>query len=196
MLLLFWGIYSKIWWRSKRLHKPNPDTCHTHRHNHLAPQNTQVPLLWRDSTLLHTQWPGYPHGYARISEPSLIWGSLAARKSSHKISGMISHADHSDRLPSGWMGHAAYNDLFSLTVESSSSLAKALETRTAHIWIHLVQDFCFFFFFFFKEYETKDSRRRNKKKRDITCSVYPMFLIFLKLILEYHLGWRNYLPFH
>ena len=194
MLLLFWGIYSKIWWRSKRLHKPNPDTCHTHRHNHLAPQNTQVPLLWGDSTLLHTQWPGYPHGYARISEPSLIWGSLAARKSSHKISGMISHADHSDRLPSGWMGHAAYNDLFSLTVESSSSLAKALETRTAHIWIHLVQDFCFFFFFF-KEYETKDSRIR-KKKRDITCSVYPMFLIFLKLILEYHLGWRNYLPFH
>ena len=173
MLLLFWGIYSKIWWRSKRLHKPNPDTCHTHRHNHLAPQNTQVPLLWGDSTLLHTQWPGYPHGYARISEPSLIWGSLAARKSSHKISGMISHADHSDRLPSGWMGHAAYNDLFSWTVESSSSLAKALETRTAHIWIHLVQDF--WFFFFFKEYETKDSRRRKKKKETLHALYIPCF---------------------
>ena len=193
MLLLFWGIYSKIWWRSKRLHQPNPDTCHTHRHNHLAPQNTQVLLLCGDSTLLHTQWPGYPQRYARISEPSLSWGSLAARKSSHKISGMISHTDHSDRLPSGWMGHAAYNDLFSWMVESSFSLAKALETRTAHIWIHLVQDF---WVFFLKNMKPKTPGEGKKKKRDMTCSGSPRFLIFLKLILEYHLGWRNYLPFH
>lgn len=43
------------------------------------------------------------------------------------------------------MGHAAHNDLFSLMMESSFSLAKALETRIAYIWIHLVQDFRLFF---------------------------------------------------
>ena len=162
MLLLFWGIYSKIWWQSKRFHKPNPDTRHTRRHNHLAPQNTQVLLLCGDSTLSHTQWPRYPQGYALISEPSLIWGSSAARKSYHKISGVISHTDHSDRLPSGWMGHAAHNDLFSLTMESSFSLAKALETRIAHIWIHLVQDFCLFVFL--KNMKPKTSGEGEKKR--------------------------------
>ena len=185
MLLLFWGIYSKTWWQSKRFHKPNPDTCHTRRHNRLAPQNTQVLLLCGDSTVLHTQWPGYPQGYALISEPSLTWGSLAARKSSHKISGVISHTDHSDRLPSGWMGHAAYNDLFSLTMESSFSLAKALETRTAHIWIHLVQDF-FFFFFFLKNMKPKTSGEGEKKRHYMLwmSHVFNIFKANFKLSLR------------
>lgn len=106
---------------------------HTWTQSPCPAEHTGAPCSVGIATRSYTHNDRVPSKGMLISEPSLTWGSLAARKSSHKISGVISHTDHSDRLPSGWMGHAAYNDLFSLTMESSFSLAKALKQDSTHL---------------------------------------------------------------
>lgn len=59
------------------------DTHHTHRHNHLTPQSTQVFLLGvaqpnGECPFTHTENDPVPSG--THPQPSLIWGSLAARE--------------------------------------------------------------------------------------------------------------------